>query len=103
MSSDYGTLEDLWAYCTSNKRLVPLPQQWNELYDMLKNTRQKPTGQWEPPLPLILAAWHHSMPFEKQLRFKEHLQWAEKEGQVEEIGAFLRSLPEEQWCHFGET
>jgi hypothetical protein len=96
------TLESLWKYCTANNRLVPMPPEWNKLYGMLKNTRQKPSGGWEPPLPLILAAWHHSMPIEKQLRFKEHLDWAEREGQLEEVSQFLRSLPENQWCHFGE-
>ncbi|MFI5165240.1 MAG: hypothetical protein ACHQQS_01325 [Thermoanaerobaculales bacterium] len=97
------TLDSLWEYCTQNSRLVPLPQQWNLLFQMLKNKQQKPTGGWEPPLPLILAAWHHSMPIEKQLRFKEHIEWAQRQGQLEEIGVFLRSIPEAQWCHFGEV
>jgi hypothetical protein len=96
------TLESLSAYCQSRRRLVPKPERWNELYQMLRNTRQKPSGGWEPPLPLILAAWHHSMPLEKKLRFKEHLTWANDQGQIAEIGAFLRSLPEDNWCHLGE-
>ena len=79
-----------------------MPPQWDELYRMLKNTRQIPSGCWEPPLPLILAAWHHSMPIEKQMRFKEHLQWAQTQCQLDETGKFLRALPEIQWCHFGE-
>jgi hypothetical protein len=103
MSRDAETLEALWAYCTAENRLVPMPPQWSDLYGMLEGTRQKPTGEWEPPLPLILAAWHHSMPIAKQIRFKEHLNWAEKQDQVDQVGAFLRSLPEHQWCHFGEV
>ena len=103
MSYDTEAFDSLWAYCTANNRLVPMPPQWNGLYNLLKNTRQKPSGGWEPPFPLALAAWHHSMPIEKQLRFKEHLQWAQVQGQLEEIGNFLHSLPEAQWCHFGET
>jgi len=75
-SCDLTGFESLWELCTANNRLVPMPPQWSDLYGMLKNTRQKPSGGWEPPLPLILAAWHHSMPIEKQLRFKEHLHWA---------------------------
>ena len=97
------TFDTLWAYCTTNNRLVPMPTQWNQLYGMLKNTHQKPSGGWEPPLPLILAAWHHSMPIEKHLRFQDHVRWAEAQKQLPEIAAFLRSLPETQWCHFGET
>jgi hypothetical protein len=102
MSETTETFDSLWDYCTANKRLVPMPPQWNELFGLLRNTRQKPSGGWEPPLPLILAAWHHTMPIEKQLRFKEHIQWAQAQGQLDEIDGFLRSLPEAQWCHFGE-
>ncbi|MBV6499026.1 MAG: hypothetical protein CJBNEKGG_01475 [Prosthecobacter sp.] len=96
-------LESLWSYCTAENRLVPQQTPWSELYSNLQHTRQKPSGGWEPPLPLILAAWHHSVPIEKQLRFKEHLEWAAKQGQLDEIGSFLRSLTETQWCHFGEV
>jgi hypothetical protein len=42
------------------------------------------------------------MPIEKQLRFKEHIQWASRENQLDEVGKFLRILPEEKWVHFGE-
>lgn len=96
------TFASLWANCTGKNRLVPMPAQWNRLFEMLKNKSQKATGGWEASLPLILAAWHHSMPIEKQLRFKEHIEWAQQQGQLEEIDLFLRSLPESQWCHFGE-
>ena len=98
----FDSLDTLWEFCAANNRLVPLPPQWNALYGMLKNTRQLSSGGWEPPLPLMLGAWHHSMPIEKQLLFKEHLQWAQAQDQLPEVGAFLRFLPENQWCHFGE-
>lgn len=97
-----ATFETLWEYCTSNKRLVPNPQVWNKLFGMLKNTKQKANGGWEPSLPLILGAWHNTMPIEKQLRFKEHFQWAFDNQQIDEIGCYLRALPEEGWYHFGE-
>ena len=103
MSATAGTFDDLWDYCTSNNRLVPMPPQWSQLFGLLKNTRQKPSGGWIPSLPLILAAWHHSMPIEKQMRFKEHLQWSHSQGQLDEVAVFLRTLPENQWCHFGEV
>lgn len=102
MSEASSAFESVWAYCISKNRLVPMPPQWNELYKMLRNTGQKPSGGWEPSLPLILAAWQNSMPIEKQLRFKEHLKWAEQQHQLTEIDKYLRALPESQWCHFGE-
>ncbi|HRD99084.1 hypothetical protein [Candidatus Accumulibacter phosphatis] len=103
MSDTSAAFDALWGDCTANKRLVPMPSQWSKLYGLLKNKRQRSSGGWEPPLPLILAAWHHTMPIEKQLRFKERLEWARQNDQLEQVGAFLRALPEDQWCHFGEA
>jgi hypothetical protein len=80
-----------------------MPQEWTKLHEMLANRWQKPSGGWEPPLPLILGAWHCTMPIEKQLRFKEHIQWAADHSQLEEVGAFIRALPEDRWVHFGEV
>ena len=94
------TLETLWEYCSANNRVIP--KDWHKLYEMLINKRQKPSGGWEPSLPLILAAWNYTMPIEKQLRFKEHIHWAYNNNQIEEIGIYLRSLSEEDWYHFGE-
>ncbi|MCE9519239.1 MAG: hypothetical protein K8R87_06785 [Verrucomicrobia bacterium] len=102
MNQEVENLESLQTYCSENNRLVPMPSQWNDFYKMLKNRQQKPSGGWEPPLPLILAAWHHAMPLEKQLRFHEHLQWAQDQGQLEQVGRFLRTLPEQEWCHWGD-
>jgi hypothetical protein len=94
------TFMTLWDYCSSNKRVIP--KDWNKLWNMLANKNRKPSGGWEPPLPLILAAWDVTMPLEKQLRFKEHIQWADNNGQIDEIGRYLRSLSEQDWYHFGE-
>jgi len=97
------TFDSLWAFCKTNHRLVPLPPVWSKLYGMLHNTQQKLSGGCKPSAPLILAAWHCTMPLEKQLRFKEHIQWAADQNQLEELGAFLRALPEDEWVHFGEV
>jgi hypothetical protein len=94
------TFNSLWTYCSTNKRAIP--RDWQRLYEMLADKTQKPSGGWEPPLPLILAAWHETMPIAKQLRFKEHIQWAADHSQLDEVRAYLRALPEEQWFHFGE-
>lgn len=99
----FSSFDELLALCCCNHRLVPIPEKWNALYGMLQNTRQSASGGWEPPLPLILAAWHRSTRTEKLERFKEHLRWAEAQGQLEQIGAYLSSLPENQWCHFEEV
>ena len=93
-------LASLWAYCTQMERVVP--RDWNKLYKMLANRRQLPSGGWEPALPLILAAWHETDAHQKQQRFREHLQWAGSQDQLGMIGAYLRSLDEDEWFHHSE-
>lgn len=96
------TFDTLWEYCIDSNRLCPVPMRWNDLFDLLKKTKQNNDGGRTPSLPLILAAWHDTMPIEKQLRFKEHIQWASDNNKIEEVGKYLRSLTEEEWTHFGE-
>lgn len=100
MNGDSETFDSLWAYCTARNRVIP--RDWNEVYGMLANKKQKPSGGWEPPLPLILAAWHETSPLDKQLRFREHVEWARDQGQLDQIGNYLRSLDDAAWYHFGE-
>jgi hypothetical protein len=78
-----------------------MPQQWAKLYDMLPG-RQRVGAGWEPALPLILGAWHGTPAFFKILRLQEHLEWANRHGVLPEVAAFLGSLEESDWLHFGE-
>ena len=94
------SFDEIWTVCTVNNRAIP--KDWDKLYKMLKNKKQNPNGSWTPSLPLILAAWHHTSPIEKQIRLKEHIQWACNNNQSTEIEHYLKSLAEEDWFHFGE-
>jgi hypothetical protein len=93
-------LESLISYCKENARVCPMPMRWNELYDLLPYQRQTGVG-WEPPLPLILAAWYEPA-LQKTLRLKDHLRWAHDHGELNVVDEFLRNLPEEEWFHFGD-
>ena len=33
---------------------------------------------------------------------REHIRWAEENGALEAVAAFLHGLPEEDWNHIGE-
>lgn len=96
-------MEYLEEICTRNNRVVPQPKKWNELYGLLKNTRQIQSGGYEPPLPLILAAWRESTALEKKNRLLVHLSWAVAQNQGNEILMFLHSLKESDWVHENET
>ena len=87
--------------CEVNSRICPKPQFWDKLWKLLKNKKQVGMG-WNPPLPLILAAWHNTTELQKKERLFEHIKWAEKQNQIEEIYDYLVSLNENQWYHKNE-
>jgi hypothetical protein len=95
------TVESLVTYCRQNKRVCPLPMHWTRLWEMLPERVQVGAG-WEPPLPLILAAWHDTPAMLKMLRLAEHIEWAEKRGSLDAVGHFLRGLHEDDWFHIGD-
>ena len=77
-----------------------MPMRWDALYKLLPDTLRTSSG-WEPPLPLILAAWHEPAPL-KTLRLMQHLRWAHDHHALNEVDKFLRALPEEEWFHCGD-
>jgi hypothetical protein len=95
--SDKAT--ELLAFCQNRGRFCPQPQPWNRLWEMLPNRKQKPSGGWNPPLPLILAAWSDTTGLEKMLRLRAHIEWADAHGAIDDVGTYLRGLTEEQWFH----
>jgi hypothetical protein len=95
------SVKALIAYCRENSRVCPMPQQWTTLYHMLPD-RARVGGEWEPPMPLLLGAWHGATALEKMLRLETHIEWADKYGALESVKTFLHSLEEDQWFHLGE-
>ncbi len=98
MSNSVDTLLD---FCRANGRVCPIPMRWNELYRLLPGARSKGLG-WDPPLPLILAAWHEASNSQKQERLETHVRWADDHGALEIVAKFLRSLNEADWHHFND-
>ena len=95
-----ATLEQTLKLTKENNRVCSLPQKWNQLYDMLPNKSRKGNG-CEPSLPLILAAWD-TPAISKMARLQEHIEWAAKQGVLEEVHNYLAALGEEEWHHIGE-
>lgn len=73
------TLDDLLAELRRHGHICPMPQPWNALWQALPDIRRK-GGGWEPPAPLILAAWSGTTDAEKRARFELHLRWADTHG-----------------------
>jgi len=94
-------LEQLLSYCAQNERVCPMPLPWHEVWDMLPAKKREGAG-WDPPLPLILAAWWDTSDDAKRERFELHLRWAEAHGALDMVARFLRSFPESEWHHRGD-
>ena len=94
-------VKSLIAYCREKERVCPQPTPGNALYELLPNKKRVGMG-WEPPLPLILAAWYDTPALSKMLRLAEHIEWANKHGCLDAVATYLRSLPEQDWHHLGE-
>lgn len=80
------TLTELIAHGYRDGRVCPKPRAWSALYNKLPATRRLGNG-WEPPLPLILGAWHFSSDDDKAARFHLHLQHAESNGALSTVQA----------------
>jgi hypothetical protein len=77
---------------------MPLP--WHQVWDILP-AKKRDGADWDPPLPLILAAWWDTSDDAKRERFELHLHWAAAHGALDTVAQFLRSFPESEWHHRG--
>jgi hypothetical protein len=90
------TPEEIIAENAKYRRVCPQPTLWNDLWNLLPDRRRVGAG-WEPALPLILAAWHHSSDSEKRDRFLLHLKWAESHEAMEAVTSFLDAMTPGDW------
>lgn len=90
--------EKLIQYVNSNTRVCPQPQKWAALWEMLPSKRRVGFG-WEPPLPLILAAWWDASDEEKHERLLLHIEYAYNCNKLQQIENYLYSLKEDDWYH----
>jgi hypothetical protein len=95
------TVTRLIEYCQAESRICPLPDHWNQLWEMLPDKQRDGSG-WVPALPLVLVAWSGSDPLAKSARLREHIKWARKHNALDRVSKFLRALPESAWFHFGD-
>lgn len=95
------TTDQLLDYVKEDNRVCPKPQRWNELWNLLPD-RESVRNGWNPPLPLILAAWYETTDVQKQERLATHIRFAAEKGVLERIEVFIKSLSPEDWIYEGE-
>lgn len=95
------TLDAAMLVARRNNRVCPRPERWLQLAELLP-PRKTMRGMQPPPVPITGPAWSVTPPLTKRLCFREHIEWAERQGVLESVMAFMQALPEEDWLHMGE-
>ena len=90
------SLEEVIAEASKDRRVCPQPMFWNRLWELLPDRQRKGAG-WEPPLPLILAAWWDASDSSRRERFYLHLRWAAEHGVIKKIAHLLATMKPEDW------
>ena len=78
----------------AESRSSPAGVYWQEFYAFLQTKKQE--YQDDPPIPLILAASGES-DASKHRRLSSQLEWATKNGCIDEAIRYLEDIPNEQW------
>jgi hypothetical protein len=88
--------QELMAEASKDRRVCPQPMVWNRPWESLPG-RRRAGAAWEPPLPLILAAWWEASDSAKRDRFHLHLRWASEHGALDAVADLLSSMKTEDW------
>ena len=95
------TLDAAMLVARRNNRVCPRPERWQELHGLLP-ARKTTRGSQQPPVPPTGPAWSKTAPLTKRLMFREHIEWAEAQGVLENVMSFMQKMPETDWLHMGE-
>ncbi|MDD5265771.1 MAG: ankyrin repeat domain-containing protein [Methylococcales bacterium] len=86
----------LIEYCGADGRVCPRGDKWQELWKMLPEDLTK-VGREKIPLPPLILAAIECQPWEKRMRVKDHIAWADARGVIGQVNSFLRGLSFEEW------
>ena len=87
--ADPQKLDRVIAFAQAGGRVYPNPSAWHTLWELLPGRHRVGLG-WQPPLPLILAAWDHTSNAEKRDRFLLHLRYASEHGVLDRLQNGIR-------------
>ncbi|NML46415.1 hypothetical protein HHL11_21900 [Ramlibacter sp. G-1-2-2] len=95
------TLDAAMLVARKNNRVCPRQERWQEMHALLP-ARKTVRGEQPPPTPPVGPAWAITAPLTKRLLFREHVEWAESQGVLENVMRFMQQMPETDWLHMGE-
>jgi hypothetical protein len=93
------TADALMVIARRNNRVCPRPALWTRLYRVLEGSGYVDL----PPPPVEPWIWTKLSHLQKRLRFREHIEWAEQHGKLEQVARFAAGLAESDWLHIGEA
>jgi hypothetical protein len=94
-------LEKLIEESRRNNRVCPMPAKWRELDAILRGAAPADAAKSLPP-PLPVREWNTTTSLAKRLMFRGVIDWAGRNGLVEQALQFVRALPDEHWHHMGD-
>lgn len=93
------TADALMVTARRNNRVCPRPLLWIQLYHTLEGRGYVDL----PPPPVEPWQWTKLSHLQKRLRFREHIDWAERHGKLAVVAGFIDGLAESDWLHMGEA
>jgi hypothetical protein len=99
-SVQHVTLSEALTEARRNNRVCPQPAAWQRLYEMLPGKKQVGRG-WQPAPPMTGTAWKETRSLAKRMCLRDHIEWADKKGCLDQVHAYLKSLPDSDW-HYME-
>ncbi|MBI5276165.1 MAG: hypothetical protein HY854_06865 [Burkholderiales bacterium] len=83
-----------------NNRVCPKQRRWAELFGQFP--QWVPGSDDLPSPPLTGDSWLRTPALAKRMAFRDHIEWCEKHGCLQQMLAFVKGLPEEEWHHMGD-
>jgi hypothetical protein len=91
-------VDEVMALARQGSRVCPKPGPWRALYLLLPIARE-PADPRRAPLPVELREWQRTTDFQKQVRLREQLEWAQAHDGLQRVRDFLAALREADWHH----
>jgi hypothetical protein len=94
------TADQVMVEARKNNRVCPKPRRWAALFGQF--AQWAPESAEMPSPPLSGDSWHRTPALAKRMAFRDHIEWAERQGCLAQTLEFLKALAEDDWHHMGE-
>lgn len=92
----------LLEYCLINERVCPIRDYWNHLWVINTQAKTFDSILSQYRTPLLDKNSSEKDKVQRSLRLRKYIEFADKHNLINEMYAFIRSIPETKWHHFYE-